>query len=162
MRISTQRNRAEANDRTAQQQRRVGAIQQKMDKLDEAFLYSEATDVTSPPSPETEGVGLSFGSREEWSSLRTFDISMARQRRDEDESNGEPNVRELEPHQHVARTDRRLAKCRLATLSRLRANCWCVSAVPVRDGRETRHVHCQPIVHSFRFTPYGRPPSSAA
>ena len=39
--------RAEANDRTAGQQRRVSAIQQKMDKLDEAFLYSEAIDVTT-------------------------------------------------------------------------------------------------------------------
>ena len=39
--------RAEANDRTAEQQRRVSAIQQKMDKLDEAFLYSEAIDVTT-------------------------------------------------------------------------------------------------------------------
>ena len=34
--------RAEANDRTSAQQRRVSAIQQKMDKLDEAFLYSDA------------------------------------------------------------------------------------------------------------------------
>ncbi len=39
--------RAEANDRTVAQQRRVSAIQQKMDKLDEAFLYSEAIDVTT-------------------------------------------------------------------------------------------------------------------
>ena len=39
--------RAEANDRTAEQQRRVSAIQQKMDKLDEAFLYAEAIDVTT-------------------------------------------------------------------------------------------------------------------
>ena len=39
--------RAEANDRTAEQQRRVSAIQQKMDKLDEAFLYSESIDLTS-------------------------------------------------------------------------------------------------------------------
>jgi hypothetical protein len=39
--------RAEANDRTAEQQRRVGAIQRKVDKLDEAFLYSEAIDVTT-------------------------------------------------------------------------------------------------------------------
>jgi len=31
----------------AEQQRRVSAIQQKMDKLDEAFLYSEAIDVTT-------------------------------------------------------------------------------------------------------------------
>ena len=33
--------RAEANDRTAEQDRRVRAIQQKLDKLDEAFLYSD-------------------------------------------------------------------------------------------------------------------------
>ena len=39
--------RAEANDPTVEQQRRVSAIQQKMDKLDEAFLYSEAIDVTT-------------------------------------------------------------------------------------------------------------------
>ena len=39
--------RAEANDRTTEQQRRVSAIQQKLDKLDEAFLYSEAIDVTT-------------------------------------------------------------------------------------------------------------------
>jgi hypothetical protein len=39
--------RAEANDRTTEQQRRVSAIQQKMDKLDDAFLYSEAIDLTT-------------------------------------------------------------------------------------------------------------------
>ncbi len=39
--------RAEANDLTVAQQRRISAIQQKMDKLDEAFLYSEAIDVTT-------------------------------------------------------------------------------------------------------------------
>jgi hypothetical protein len=39
--------RAEANDRTTEQQRRVSAIQRKTDKLDEAFPYSEATDVTT-------------------------------------------------------------------------------------------------------------------
>jgi hypothetical protein len=39
--------RAGANDRTVAQQRRVSAIQQKLDKLDEAFLYSEAIDVTT-------------------------------------------------------------------------------------------------------------------
>jgi hypothetical protein len=39
--------RAEANDRTAEQQRRVRAIQHKLDKLDEAFLYSEVIDVTT-------------------------------------------------------------------------------------------------------------------
>ena len=39
--------RAEAKDRTTEQQRRVSAIQQKLDKLDEAFLYSEAIDVTT-------------------------------------------------------------------------------------------------------------------
>jgi hypothetical protein len=38
---------AEANDRTTEQQRRVSAIQQKLDKLDEAFLYAEAIDVTT-------------------------------------------------------------------------------------------------------------------
>ena len=42
-----QQRRAEATDRTAEQQRRVSAIQQKLDKLDEAFLYSEAIDVTT-------------------------------------------------------------------------------------------------------------------
>jgi hypothetical protein len=42
-----QQRKAEANDRTAEQQRRVRAIQQKLDKLDEAFLYSEAIDVTT-------------------------------------------------------------------------------------------------------------------
>ena len=42
-----QQRRAEATDRTAEQQRRVGAIQQKLDRLDEAFLYSEAIDVTT-------------------------------------------------------------------------------------------------------------------
>lgn len=39
--------RAEASDRTAEEQRRVSAIQQRMDKLDEAFLNSEAIDVTT-------------------------------------------------------------------------------------------------------------------
>ena len=39
--------RAEAKDRTAEQQRRVSAIQQKLDKLDEAFLYADAIDVTT-------------------------------------------------------------------------------------------------------------------
>ncbi len=39
--------RAEANDGRQKQQRRVSAIQQKMDKLDEAFLYSEAIDITT-------------------------------------------------------------------------------------------------------------------
>src|SRR4030095_11942242 len=39
--------RADAKDRTTEQQRRVSAIQQKVDKLDEAFLYSEAIDVTT-------------------------------------------------------------------------------------------------------------------
>ena len=39
--------RAEANDRTTEQQRRVRAIQQKLDKLDEAFLYSETIDATT-------------------------------------------------------------------------------------------------------------------
>jgi hypothetical protein len=39
--------RAEAKDRTTEQQRRVSAIQQELDKLDEAFLYAEAIDVTT-------------------------------------------------------------------------------------------------------------------
>jgi hypothetical protein len=39
--------RAEAKDRTAEQDRRVKAIQQKLDRLDEAFLYSESIDLTS-------------------------------------------------------------------------------------------------------------------
>jgi hypothetical protein len=39
--------RAEAKDRTAEQQRRLHAIQQKLDRLDEAFLYSESIDITS-------------------------------------------------------------------------------------------------------------------
>ena len=38
---------AEANDGTTEQRRRVSAIQQKLDKLDEAFLYSEAIDLTT-------------------------------------------------------------------------------------------------------------------
>ena len=39
--------RTEAKDRTTEQQRRVSVIQQKLDKLDEAFLYAEAIDVTT-------------------------------------------------------------------------------------------------------------------
>ena len=39
--------RAEANERTTEQERRVKAIQQKLDRLDEAFLYSESIDHTS-------------------------------------------------------------------------------------------------------------------
>jgi len=39
--------RADAKDRTTEQQRRLSAIQQKLDKLDEAFLYAEAIDVTT-------------------------------------------------------------------------------------------------------------------
>jgi hypothetical protein len=39
--------RGEAKDRTAEQDRRVKAIQQKLDRLDEAFLYSESIDLTS-------------------------------------------------------------------------------------------------------------------
>jgi hypothetical protein len=42
-----ERRRADAKDRTKEQQRRVSAIQQKLDKLDEAFLYAEAIDVTT-------------------------------------------------------------------------------------------------------------------
>jgi len=39
--------RAEANERTTEQERRVKTIQQKLDRLDEAFLYSESIDLTS-------------------------------------------------------------------------------------------------------------------
>jgi hypothetical protein len=39
--------RAEASERTTEQERRVKAIQQKLDRLDEAFLYSESIDLTS-------------------------------------------------------------------------------------------------------------------
>ncbi|MCC7009435.1 MAG: recombinase zinc beta ribbon domain-containing protein [Acidobacteria bacterium] len=39
--------RAEAHERTGEQERRVKAIQQKLDRLDEAFLYAESIDVTS-------------------------------------------------------------------------------------------------------------------
>ena len=39
--------RAEANERTTERERRVKAIQQKLDRLDEAFLYSESIDLTS-------------------------------------------------------------------------------------------------------------------
>ncbi len=39
--------RADANERTTEQERRVKAIQQKLDRLDEAFLYSESIDLTS-------------------------------------------------------------------------------------------------------------------
>jgi DNA invertase Pin-like site-specific DNA recombinase len=39
--------RAEANERTTEQERRVKVIQQKLDRLDEAFLYSESIDLTS-------------------------------------------------------------------------------------------------------------------
>src|SRR5205085_11423755 len=39
--------RSEASGRTTQQVRRVKAIQQKLDRLDEAFLYSESIDLTS-------------------------------------------------------------------------------------------------------------------
>ena len=39
--------RAEANERTTEQERRVEVIQQKLDRLDDAFLYSESIDVTS-------------------------------------------------------------------------------------------------------------------
>jgi site-specific DNA recombinase len=39
--------RAEARERATEQQRRVSAIQQKLDKLDEAFLYSESIDVST-------------------------------------------------------------------------------------------------------------------
>ena len=39
--------RAEASERTTEQERRVKVIQQKLDRLDEAFLYSESIDLTS-------------------------------------------------------------------------------------------------------------------
>jgi site-specific DNA recombinase len=39
--------RSEAKDRTAEQEHRVKAIQQKLDRLDEVFLYSESIDLTS-------------------------------------------------------------------------------------------------------------------
>ena len=39
--------RSEASERTTEQERRVKAIQQKLDRLDEAFLYSESIDLTS-------------------------------------------------------------------------------------------------------------------
>ena len=39
--------RAEAKDRTAEQERRVKAIQQKLDRLDEAFLYAQSIDLTT-------------------------------------------------------------------------------------------------------------------
>jgi len=39
--------RSEAKDRTAEQERRVKAIQKKLDRLDEAFLDSESIDLTS-------------------------------------------------------------------------------------------------------------------
>jgi recombinase-like zinc beta ribbon protein len=39
--------RAEANERTMEQERRVKAIRQKLDRLDEAFLYSQSIDLTS-------------------------------------------------------------------------------------------------------------------
>jgi hypothetical protein len=39
--------RMEANERTTEQERRVNVIQQKLDRLDEAFLCSESIDLTS-------------------------------------------------------------------------------------------------------------------
>ncbi len=39
--------RAEAKDRTVEQDRRVKAIQQKLDRLDEAFLFAQSIDRTS-------------------------------------------------------------------------------------------------------------------
>ena len=38
---------AEAGERTAEQERRVKAIRQKLDRLDEAFLYSESIDLAT-------------------------------------------------------------------------------------------------------------------
>jgi hypothetical protein len=39
--------RAEAKDRTAEQEKRVKVIQQKLDRLDEAFLFAQSIDGTS-------------------------------------------------------------------------------------------------------------------
>ncbi len=39
--------RSDANERKTEQERRVKAIQQKLDRRDEAFLYSESIDLTS-------------------------------------------------------------------------------------------------------------------
>ena len=39
--------RAEAKDRTAEQEKRVKSIQQKLDRLDEAFLFAQSIDATS-------------------------------------------------------------------------------------------------------------------
>lgn len=39
--------RTEAKDRTAEQEKRVKAIQQKLDRLDEAFLFAQSIDATS-------------------------------------------------------------------------------------------------------------------
>jgi hypothetical protein len=39
--------RTEANERTTEQERRVKTIQQELDRLDEAFLYSESINLTS-------------------------------------------------------------------------------------------------------------------
>jgi hypothetical protein len=38
---------AEAKDRTAEQEKRVKVIQQKLDRLDEAFLFAQSIDATS-------------------------------------------------------------------------------------------------------------------
>lgn len=42
-----EKERADAHDRTAEQERRVKAIQQRLDRLDEVFLYSESIDLTT-------------------------------------------------------------------------------------------------------------------
>jgi hypothetical protein len=39
--------RVEAKDRTAEQEKRVKGIQQKLDRLDEAFLFAQSIDATS-------------------------------------------------------------------------------------------------------------------
>ena len=39
--------RAEAKDQTAEQEKRVKVIQQKLDRLDEAFLFAQSIDATS-------------------------------------------------------------------------------------------------------------------
>ena len=44
---ASERTRAEASERTVEQEHRVKAVQQKRDRLDEAFLYSESIDLIS-------------------------------------------------------------------------------------------------------------------
>jgi hypothetical protein len=47
LRVHRHGTRPDANERTTEQERRVKTVQQKLDPLDEAFLYSESIDVTS-------------------------------------------------------------------------------------------------------------------